>query len=221
MFMGKKRKAVMLGVNVFLVLALLWSVVFTVDRKECGLHQYGHRTIQEFKYPYQSLELSRTAEQLRSSFHCTMKNLYGIALFFYVSGENTDGELVCSLKHDGETISEQTVAVKELFALVNKNEIKPKELILGNGEVCNGDYTLEIKGSGISPQTRISLYGNKADEYFLDYTNANYQNYNGILYIVETLEPERPYVWACAFLLAMSFVFSLIICMNEREKEHE
>ena len=33
MFMGKKRKAVMLGVNVFLVLALLWSVVFTVDRK--------------------------------------------------------------------------------------------------------------------------------------------------------------------------------------------
>lgn len=70
------------------------------------------------------------------------------------------------MKHDGETISEQTVAVKELFALVNKNEIKPKELILGNGEVCNGDYTLEIKGSGISPQTRISLYGNKADEYF-------------------------------------------------------
>ena len=125
------------------------------------------------------------------------------------------------MKHDGETISEQTVAVKELFALVNKNEIKPKELILGNGEVCNGDYTLEIKGSGISPQTRICLYGNKADEYFLDYTNANYQNYTGILYIVETLEPERPYVWACAFLLAMSFVFSLIICMNEREKEHE
>ena len=125
------------------------------------------------------------------------------------------------MNHDPETISEQTVAVKELFALVNKNEIKPKELILGNGEVCNGDYTLEIKGSGISSQTRISLYGNKADEYFLDYTNANYQNYNGILYIVETLDPERPYVWACAFLLAMSFVFSLIICMNEREKEHE
>ncbi len=28
MFMGKKRKAVMLGVNVFLVLVLLWSVVY-------------------------------------------------------------------------------------------------------------------------------------------------------------------------------------------------
>ena len=78
-------------------------------------------------------------------------------------------------------------------------KLNQKELILGNGEVCNGDYTLEIKGSGISSQTRISLYGNKADEYFLDYTNANYQNYNGILYIVETLDPERPYVWACAF----------------------
>ena len=36
MFMGKKRKAVMLGVNVFLVLALLWSVVFTVDRKNAA-----------------------------------------------------------------------------------------------------------------------------------------------------------------------------------------
>ena len=175
--------------------------------------------LQEFPIPkLGAVTNSRTAE---IQFSLYDEKLYGIALFFYVSGENTDGELVCSLKHDGETISEQTVAVKELFALVNKNEIKPKELILGNGEVCNGDYTLEIKGSGISSQTRISLYGNKADEYFLDYTNANYQNYNGILYIVETLDPERPYVWACAFLLAMSFVFSLIICMNEREKEHE
>ena len=39
MFMGKKRKAVMLGVNVFLVLALLWSVVFTVDRKNWSCHE--------------------------------------------------------------------------------------------------------------------------------------------------------------------------------------
>ena len=197
MFMGKKRKAVMLGVNVFLVLALLWSVVFTVDRKNAA---YTNTDIERYKSLNTIPKLgavtnSRTAE---IQFSLYDEKLYGIALFFYVSGENTDGELVCSLKHDGETISEQTVAVKELFALVNKNEIKPKELILGNGEVCN-----------------------KADEYFLDYTNANYQNYNGILYIVETLEPERPYVWACAFLLAMSFVFSLIICMNEREKEHE
>ena len=72
------------------------------------------------------------------------EKLYGIALFFYVSGENTDGELVCSLKHDGETISEQTVAVKELFALVNKNEIKPKELILGNGEVSVSYTHLDV-----------------------------------------------------------------------------
>mgnify|MGYP007131684585 CR=1 FL=1 len=67
MFMGKKRKAVMLGVNVFLVLALLWSVVFTVDRKNAA---YTNTDIERYK----SLELSRTAEQLRSSFHCTMKN---------------------------------------------------------------------------------------------------------------------------------------------------
>lgn len=33
MFMGKKRKAVMLGVNVFLVLALLWSVVFPLTER--------------------------------------------------------------------------------------------------------------------------------------------------------------------------------------------
>ncbi len=59
------------------------------------------------------------------------EKLYGIALFFLCIGRKYDGELVCSLKHDGETISEQTVAVKELFALVNKKpEIKPKELIL-------------------------------------------------------------------------------------------
>ena len=220
MFMGKKRKAVMLGVNVFLVLALLWSVVFTVDRKNAD---YTNTDIERYKSLNTIPKLgavtnSRTAE-IRFSLYD--EKLYGIALFFYASGEDTDGEIVCSLKHEGETISKQTVSVKELFALINKNEIKPKELILGNGEVCNGDYTLEIKGNGISPQTRISLYGNKADEYFLDYTNANYQNYNGILYIVETLEPERPYIWACAFLLAMSFVFSLIICMNEKEKEHE
>ena len=73
MFMGKKRKAVMLGVNVFLVLALLWSVVFTVDRKNAA---YTNTDIERYKslIPYQSLELSRTAEQLRSNSHCTMKN---------------------------------------------------------------------------------------------------------------------------------------------------
>ena len=134
MFMGKKRKAVMLGVNVFLVLALLWSVVFTVDRKNAA---YTNTDIERYKSLNTIPKLgavtnSRTAE---IQFSLYDEKLYGIALFFYVSGENTDGELVCSLKHDGETISEQTVAVKELFALVNKNEIKPKELILGNGEV--------------------------------------------------------------------------------------
>lgn len=72
MFMGKKRKAVMLGVNVFLVLALLWSVVFTVDRKNAA---YTNTDIERYKSlnTIPKLELSRTAEQLRSSFHCTMK----------------------------------------------------------------------------------------------------------------------------------------------------
>ena len=120
MFMGKKRKAVMLGVNVFLVLALLWSVVFTDDRKNAA---YTNSDIERYKSLYTIPKLgavtnSRTAE---IQFSLYDEKLYGIALFFYVSGENTDGELVCSLKHDGETISEQTVAVKELFALVNKN----------------------------------------------------------------------------------------------------
>ena len=63
MFMGKKRKAVMLGVNVFLVLALLWSVVFTVDRKNAA---YTNTDIERYK--------SLNTIQLRSNFHCTMKN---------------------------------------------------------------------------------------------------------------------------------------------------
>ena len=46
MFMGKKRKAVMLGVNVFLVLALVWSVVFTVDRKNAA---YTNTDIERYK----------------------------------------------------------------------------------------------------------------------------------------------------------------------------
>ena len=49
MFMGKKRKAVMLGVNVFLVLALLWSVVFTVDRKNAA---YTNTDIERYKSLY-------------------------------------------------------------------------------------------------------------------------------------------------------------------------
>lgn len=50
MFMGKKRKAVMLGVNVFLVLALLWSVVFTVDRKNAAYTNTDIERYKEFKY---------------------------------------------------------------------------------------------------------------------------------------------------------------------------
>ena len=104
MFMGKKRKAVMLGVNVFLVLALLWSVVFTVDRKNAA---YTNTDIERYKSLNTIPKLgavtnSRTAE-IRFSLYD--EKLYGIALFFYASGEDTDGEIVCSLKHEGETIS--------------------------------------------------------------------------------------------------------------------
>ena len=88
MFMGKKRKAVMLGVNVFLVLALLWSVVFTVDRKNAA---YTNTDIERYKSLNTIPKLgavtnSRTAE---IQFSLYDEKLYGIALFFYVSGENT------------------------------------------------------------------------------------------------------------------------------------
>ena len=84
MFMGKKRKAVMLGVNVFLVLALLWSVVFTVDRKNAA---YTNTDIERYKSLNTIPKLgavtnSRTAE---IQFSLYDEKLYGIALFFYVS----------------------------------------------------------------------------------------------------------------------------------------
>ena len=86
MFMGKKRKAVMLGVNVFLVLALLWSVVFTVDRKNAA---YTNTDIERYKSLNTIPKLgavtnSRTAE-IRFSLYD--EKLYGIALFFYASGK--------------------------------------------------------------------------------------------------------------------------------------
>lgn len=85
MFMGKKRKAVMLGVNVFLVLALLWSVVFTVDRKNAA---YTNTDIERYKSLNTIPKLgavtnSRTAE---IQFSLYDEKLYGIALFFLCIG---------------------------------------------------------------------------------------------------------------------------------------
>lgn len=217
--MSRKNRWIIYGVNLLLIIAVLWSGAFSVERKTAA---YTNKDITRYKSlntipKLGSITNNRTAE---INFSLYDEKLYGIDLFFYVSGEDTKGDITCTLKKDGDVISSQVIEVKELFALMSETELQPKEILFG-GYSCDGEYTLLLEGNNIAKQTRISLYGNRENEYFLNYVNANYQNYNNILYIVETLKPKHPYLWVCLFLLSMSLVFSVIIFINDKEKMHE
>ena len=85
------------------------------------------------------------------------------------------------------------------------------EILLDDFEKRDGEYTVVIKGTGISPETRVSLLGNiNTGSYFRYEESGSYGEYYSILYAIETLNPKHPYVWACALIFALCLLSSYV-----------
>jgi len=132
-----------------------------------------------------------------------MKKLYGVNLYFGVDGDDENGKklpvlLNIIMKH----LQKQTFSVKELASLTEGSSLNSVEILLDDFEKRDGEYTVVINGTGISPETRVSLLGNiNTGSYFRYEESGSYGEYYSILYAIETLNPKHPYVWACALIL--------------------
>lgn len=213
--MGKKRRVVIVAINVLLFFVLIGCALIPVERKTTS---YTNTDTTAYKDMSDVPKVGKitNGESMKINFRLNGERLYGMNLYFYVEGNDMDGDIICTLEQDKKILAEQTVSVKGLSALMSKSEVRPKEIVMDSGEESSGEYVLNLKGSGLAPNTTVSLYGNENEKPFLSCLDTG-ESY-AILYTVENLEKRHPFVWSCAFLLAMSLVFSFIICTSYKEK---
>lgn len=217
-----RKAAVLLTVNAVFVVVLIASLVIPSKGKKILFSNADISMYNDLdSIPVLgAITNDRTAE---IRFHLYDEKLYGICLYFYVGGvenlsEHAEGRLVCTLKSKEAAVARTEVSVKELAALKSKESLNAKELVFDCGEALSGEYTLLIEGEEIPADIRVALYANKNTERHLDYVNAGYDKYDGILYSVEAVTKEHPFIWSAALLLALSFLFSCIIYMNDGGK---
>ena len=122
-------------------------------------------------------------------------------------------------KLNDQVVAEDTVTIRELVATQSNTSINETELYLKTSEKQSGKYTLLLQGENISPETRVALYGSRNADHMLSYVNANSDNVADILYSLEVMEPQHPYIWMTAMILAMSLLFSYLIYSDMKEKK--
>lgn len=146
------------------------------------------------------------------------EELYGICLYFFANGSG-EGTLKCTLQY-GENSAVREIPVSELTGSQNTDSLVQTELVFDDVASYSGEYTLLIEGRDIMPDTQISFYANEVSDGVLHYENDLYQDYYGVLYVIESTEKAHPYVWCTSFILAMGLLVSYIICTDFGEKQN-
>ena len=130
--------------------------------------------------------------------------------------------IATAIEYNNETLTKQTFSVKELASLTEGTSLNSVEILVNDFEKRDGEYTVVINGTGISPETRVSLLGNiNTGSYFRYEESGSYGEYYSILYAIETLNPKHPYVWACALIFALSLLSSYVFHISYEESKVE
>lgn len=216
----KKIRNILICVNLVFVLCFLAALIIPVDRKDT-LYSSTDASIYDKKNMIPKLGGITDSREAEIRFSIYNKEIYGIGLYFYVDGTDEEGTIKCTLKSGDQVVAEDTVTVRELMATQSSSTINETELYLRTNAKESGEYTLILQGENISPETRVALYGSRNADHILSYVNANSDNVADIFYSLETMEPQRPYIWMTAMILAMSLLFSYLIYSDLKEKNSD
>ncbi|WP_373212137.1 hypothetical protein [Ruminococcus sp. 5_1_39BFAA] len=212
--MNKKLKWILGAVNLLLLLALIISVIIPIERKTS---LYMNVDVSDFSGQNQIPRVGVISNDRSANLKFCLYNekLYGVSLYFSVDGEEDEGEILCTIKQNDETVLEETISVKALSILSKGSSLNPAVFVVGNSKKENGEFTISLQGNGISPKTRVSLLGNQSTGNYLKYVDyEKYGKYYAVLYSIETLVPKHPYIWACTLVLILSLLSSYIIYIN-------
>ena len=216
----KKIRNILICVNLVFVLCFLAALIIPVDRKDT-LYSSTDASIYDKKNMIPKLGGITDSREAEIRFSIYNKEIYGIGLYFYVDGTDEEGTIKCTLKSGDQVVAEDTVTVRELMATQSSSTINETELYLRTNAKESGEYTLILQGENISPETRVALYGSRNADHILSYVNANSDNVADIFYSLETMEPQNPYIWMTAMILAMSLLFSYLIYSDLKEKNSD
>lgn len=216
----KKIRNILICVNLVFVLCFLAALIIPVDRKDT-LYSSTDASIYDKKNMIPKLGGITDSREAEIRFSIYNKEIYGIGLYFYVDGTDEEGTIKCTLKSGDQVVAEDTVTVRELMATQSSSTINETELYLRTNAKESGEYTLILQGENISPETRVALYGSRNADHILSYVNANSDNVADIFYSLETMEPQHPYIWMIAMILAMSLLFSYLIYSDLKEKNSD
>ena len=114
--------------------------------------------------------------------------------------------------------------ISKSLILITSPGLTVMHLSAGTPHFCHNstDFFGPINGTGISPETRVSLLGNiNTGSYFRCEESGSYGEYYSILYAIETLNPKHPYVWACALIFALCLLSSYVFYISYEESKVE
>lgn len=213
--MKKNIRKILLTINIIFGMGVLWAAFFPINE---NLVEFSNTDVNGTLVHIGSITNNRKMELE----YCVYdKKLSGIDLFFCVESKenNNNGKVICTFKYNDDVILRETVNVKELNAL-NVSGINAKNFEVKHDAVSSGIYTLTLEGDGISRETRVSLYGNRTSQNYLQCTDE-LQNYYTPLYMIEVQSTSHPYIWYMLFLLALSMMISYVIYIDQNLKDKE
>ena len=219
--MNKQLKWVLRVINIGCFFALILSCIVPIERKETltsniDVSSYGNL------HSIPRIGSVTDEKQMKLKFNLYDEKLYGVNLYFGVDGDDENGKVTCAIEYNNETLAKQTFSLKELASLTEGSSLNSVEILLDDFEKRDGEYTVVIKGTGISPETRVSLLGNiNTGSYFRYEESGSYGEYYSILYAIETLNPKHPYVWACALIFALCLLSSYVFYISYEESKVE
>jgi len=214
----KTRHRLMYALFVITGILFLLSVLVPIERKD---ELYANTDIADIKTvsSIPRMGVISNNRDVRIRFSIDQKKLYGMQLFFYFHGKNTDGTVKCDLYCDGELIGNDKFAVADLDTLMSYEHVHGKEIVFDLKEKITGDCLMVLSGEGIAPDTRISLYGNNASVSDVIYESDNIQKYNNIMYNMEILEKSRPYIWCMSLVFAIAALIFYLSVSYEKTSE--
>lgn len=212
--MKKNIRKLLILVNAIFGIVVLWALFFPIAGTSA---EYSNTDTSG-----DVVQLGAVTDQrsMELKFNLYGHELSGINLFFYVDGEEDSGDIICTLKYNGEEIGQETVSVRELAALASSSSLKAKKLEFKHEAVSSGEYTLLLEGQDIAAETRIALYGNKSTENFLQIEDK-LQNFYTPLYLLEVSTTSHPYIWYAVFCFVLCMMTSYVIYMNYALKNKE
>ncbi len=218
--MKKKLRNILIMVNALAVILFALAIIVPIERKTV---KFSDVDISSYNGKWAVPKLGAVTNQRSAEIAFSLYNekLYGISLFFYADGEVEDGEVLCTLQCDGEELETVVIPVKELFVLMRGASVNAREIIFQSRPDSPGRYTLILEGRNIDPDTRISLFGKHGTQHYASFETKENGKFRDILYIIETIKPEHPYIWAASLILALSLMITALIYMDGWEKRFE